>query len=152
MKKATKAKQKKYLEKILAENPEESDAKMLLAKIYLFEDPNKSLSLISNIEHSSENEDIFDSIQIISSLITRLNNKSISFESPVLEKYIAAINDLKNKDFDSSLNKFIDVIRNDRKLDDDGARQACIAIFKYLGEDNEITLKHRRDFGSALYI
>ena len=145
-------KAKKVLGKILNENPDESQAKLLLAKIYLFDDPDKSLNLISNVEQIAENEELIDSIQTISSLFTKLNNKSLSFDSPEAEKYIEAINDLNNKDFDSSLSKFIDVIRNDRKLDDDGARKACIAIFKYLGEENEITIKYRKDFGSALYI
>ena len=152
LEKGNEDKAKRILEKILDENPDESEAKLLLAKTYLFDDPDKSLNLISNVEQTSENEELIDSIQSISSLLTRLNNKTLSFNSPEAEKYIEAINDLKNRDFDSSLSKFIDVIRNDRKLDDDGARKTCIAIFKYLGEENEITLNHRRDFGSALYI
>ena len=82
LEKGNEANAKKILEKILAENPEESDAKLLLAKIYLFSDPNKSLALISNIEYSSENEDTIDPIKTISSLIIRLNNSSLSFESP----------------------------------------------------------------------
>lgn len=56
------------------------------------------------------------------------------------------------KDFYSALSRFIDVIRTDKSYDDNGSRKACIAIFKYLGEDHEITIKHRRDFGSALYV
>ncbi|MGB5289710.1 MAG: hypothetical protein WBQ32_12480 [Ignavibacteriaceae bacterium] len=31
----------------------------------------------------------------------------------------------------------------------DALRKPRISILKYLGEENEITLKHRRDFGSA---
>jgi len=84
--------------------------------------------------------------------LTRLNNQDSFKDSTEKLKYIDAINDLKNKIFELSLEKFIDVIRNDRNLDDDGARKACLAIFKYLGEENEITLKYSRDFGSALYI
>jgi putative thioredoxin len=56
------------------------------------------------------------------------------------------------KIFDSSLEKFIEVIRADKSSDNEGARRACIAIFKYLGDDHEITIKHTRDFGSALYV
>ena len=73
-------------------------------------------------------------------------------DSPAREKYITAIENLRNQNFDSALSNFIDVIREDRYFDDDGARKACIAIFKYLGEESAITLKYRRDFGSALYV
>jgi putative thioredoxin len=146
------AKAAKMLEKILRENPDELEAKVLLSKIYLFTSAEKSTQLISDISPTPETTELIESIKTISSLLTKLENNSLTFDSPVKDKYIEAIKDLKNENFDSALNKFIEVIRNDRKLDDDGARKACIAIFKYLGEENEITLKHRRDFGSALYI
>jgi putative thioredoxin len=142
----------KMLEKILRENPDEPEAKVLLAKIYLFSDTDKSIQLISDISQTSETTELIESIETISSLLTRLKNKSLASDSPENEKYISAINDLKDEKFDPSLSKLIEIIRNDRKLDEDGARKACIAIFKYLGEGNDITLKYRRDFGSALYI
>jgi len=65
--------------------------------------------------------------------------------------YTRAIQDLSVGNYDRALDGFIDVIREDRYYDDDGSRKACIAIFKYLGEDNEITVNHRRAFGNALY-
>ena len=54
-------------------------------------------------------------------------------------------------DFALALSRFIEAIRTDRFYDNDGPRKACIAIFKLLGDDHEITRKHRRDFSSALY-
>jgi putative thioredoxin len=146
------AKAEKILEKILKENPNEPEANVLLAKIYLFKDTDKSIQLLLNINKSPETTELIEAIETISTLLTKLKSKSLVFDSPENERYIDAINDLRNENFDSALNKLIEIIRNDRKLDDDGARKACIAIFKYLGEENEITLKHRRDFGSALYI
>jgi putative thioredoxin len=142
----------KLLEKVLNENPDESEAKLLLAKIYLFKDTDKAIKLISNIDHTPETTELLESIETIISLMQKLNNRDLITDSPEKDKYLSAIDDLKNEKYDRSLEKFIDVIRNDRKLDDDGARKACIAIFKYLGEENELTLKYRRDFGSALYI
>jgi putative thioredoxin len=54
-------------------------------------------------------------------------------------------------DYVPALQGFIRVIRNDRYYDDDGARKACIAIFKLLGEDHETTKEYRREFSRALY-
>ena len=73
-------------------------------------------------------------------------------DKPIGAKYLSAIKSLAKVDFDEALRQFIEIIREDRKYDNDGARKACIAIFKYLGEEHDITLKHRRDFGSALYV
>lgn len=73
-------------------------------------------------------------------------------DSEVKDDYLSAIKEIKNKNLNGSLQKFINVIRTERQYDNDCSRKACIAIFKYLCEENEITLKHRIDFGSALYI
>ena len=141
---------KVILEEVLNGDINNIEVKILLAKILLFDDTKESLRLIESAGDNFEYQEIVDSIKIISDLILRDRNSFA--DSEIKEKYLSAIEDLKKKNFDSSLEKFINIIRDDRSYDDDGARKACIAIFKYLGEDNEITIKHRRDFGSALYI
>jgi putative thioredoxin len=127
-----------------------SEVKVLLAKILLFDDRKEALRLTQNIDGNLSNIELAEAISTLAELLNREIN---SFpDSDVKEKYLTAIEDIRRKDFDSALTKFIEVIRTDRSYDNDGARRNCIAIFKYLGEENEITLKHRRDFGSALYV
>jgi putative thioredoxin len=127
-----------------------SEVKVLLAKILLFEDQKEAMRLIQNVNGNLDNIELAEAIETLAEL---LNQDSKSFpDSEVKEKYISAIDSIRKKDFDSALAKFIDVIRNDRNYDDDGARKVCIAIFKFLGEDHDVTLKHRRDFGGALYV
>jgi putative thioredoxin len=66
--------------------------------------------------------------------------------------YLAALKDLAAFNHDAALEKFIEVLRVNRYYDDDGARKACIAIFRILGDDHEVTQKRRREFSSALYV
>ena len=127
-----------------------SEVKILLAKILLFDDQKEALRLVQNADGNLSNIELAESIGIITELLKR--DKDSFPDSDVKEKYLSAIEDIRKKDFDSALTKFIEIIRTERSYDEDGSRIACIAIFKFLGEDNEITLKHRRDFGSALYI
>ncbi len=127
-----------------------SEVKVLLAKILLFEDQKEANRLIQNVDGNLNNIELAEAISTLAELLNR--DKNSFNDSDVKDKYLSAIENIKRKDFDSALTKLIDVIRSDRGYDDDGARKACIAIFKYLGEDNDITLKHRRDFGSALYV
>ena len=141
---------KVILEEVYHGDVNNNDVKILLAKILLFDDVEEAQKLIQNSDGSVENYELVEAMNTIVELLNRDENSFV--ESEVKSKYISAIQDLKNQYFNSSLEKFIDVIREDRSYDDDGARKACIAIFKYLGEDHEITLKHRRDFGSALYM
>jgi putative thioredoxin len=141
---------KAILEDVRKGDLNNSEVKVLLAKILLFEDQKEALRLTQNVDGNLSNIELAESINTLAELLNRDKN---SFpDSDVKKKYLSAIEDIRRKDFDSALEKFIEVIRNDRNYDDDGSRKACIAIFKYLGEDNEITLKHRRDFGSALYV
>ena len=53
-----KPKQKIYLDNILEGNPAESEAKLLLSKIYLFKDTEKAVKLISDIENTPETVDL----------------------------------------------------------------------------------------------
>jgi putative thioredoxin len=138
------------LESIYKGDINNSDVKVLLAKILLFNDLKEAFKLIQNVDGKPENLEIADAVNTLANLLNREKN---SFpESEVKETYQSAIEDFRRKDFDSALTKFIEVIRTDRNYDDDGPRKACIAIFKYVGEENEITIKHRRDFGRALYV
>ena len=141
---------KVILEDIHSGDVNNSDVKVLLAKILLFEDQKEALRLVQNVDGNLSNIELAESIGIITELLKR--DKDSFPDSDVKEKYLSAIEDIRKKDFDSALTKFIEIIRTERSYDEDGSRKACIAIFKFLGEDNEITLKHRRDFGSALYI
>jgi putative thioredoxin len=141
---------KAILEDIHKGDLNNSEVKVLLAKILLFDDIKETKRLIQNIDGNLENIELAEAITTLAELLQR---DQISFtNSEVREKYLVAIDNIRKKDLDSALTKFIEIIREDRNYDDDGARKACIAIFKFLGEDNEITLRHRREFGSALYV
>jgi len=127
-----------------------SEIKVLLAKILLFENQKEAIRLTQNIDGNVESIELAEAINALAELLNK-DEHALPF-SEVREKYADAINDIRNRNFDYALEKFIDVIRTDRNYDDDGARKACIAIFKFLGEENEISLKHRKDFGRALYV
>ncbi len=142
----------KVLENILVDEPNNQKAKIILAKLIFFDDFEKSLKLLDQIEEGSEHSESIDSLKTFAYLFSLKNNPENLDNSSVKNLYLDAINEIQKQNFDSALTKFIEVIRADRYFDNDGARKACIAIFKYLGEENELTLKHRRDFGRALYV
>ena len=136
------------LKKLAEIEPDNSSVKVQLARSVLFNDYKTAEQLAAESENDMANSELVDSIKTISHLFSMNDING----SDAAAEYKSAIDELRKKNFDAALQKFIEVIKTDRSLDDDGARKACIAIFKYLGEENEITLRHRRDFGSALYI
>jgi putative thioredoxin len=142
---------RKLLEPIIAASPNHERARSLLGLAFLSTDRKRAVELVSIVEEGSKYSLLAESIRNFDQLIARLDNPTTLPDSAVKEKYLGAIKNLSEGKFDEALQEFIGVIREDRYYDDDGSRKACIAIFKYLGEENEISVKHRRDFGNALF-
>jgi putative thioredoxin len=128
------------------------EVKILLAKLLVYENPKEALRLVESAQLSNHTVELAEAITTMSQLFETLNNQSQLPEDPVKQIYIDAIKDLKEKKYEPALEKFIEVIRENKAYDEEGARKACIAIFKYLGEEHETTLKYRRDFSRALYV
>lgn len=139
------------LEAVLAEEPANQQAIVLLARTYLFENPARAEQLAEHVDDPQYSE-IADALKTLARLITLENDSNQLQDSPTKQQYLAAIADLRNQRFEGALEKFIDVIRSDRYYAEDGSRKACIAIFKLLGEEHPTTQKYRRDFSSALYV
>ncbi len=121
-----------------------------MQKFCSFKNPDESAGLIADIDEFSDYFETVDSLRTFKHLFDFKNGKAEN--SAAKASYLKGIENLKAQNFGTALSEFIEVIRNDRYYDDDGSRKACIAIFKFLGEDNEITQKYRRDFSSALYV
>jgi putative thioredoxin len=132
--------------------PDNHEARTLLAKSIFPLNPQRALDLIDGIEEDSGFFDSAHAIRVFSELFLKAQHPEQLPDALIKDIYLSAIDELKDGNYDGALEKFIYVIRNERYYDDDGARKACIAIFKYLGEEHPVSLKHRRDFGSALFI
>jgi len=139
------------LEQVVRLEPDNAQARVLLARLVLFNDPKRAAQLVDNVEDPRHLE-LADAVRTISRLHDAIENPDAIPQSSVRGLYRSAIESLFAQDFDTALRGFIEIIRNDRYYDNDGSRKACIAVFKILGEEHEITLKHRRDFSSALYV
>ncbi len=139
------------LEDVLKAEPDNARAEVLMAQTYLYENITKAVEMVSHIDPGSEFDDVAEGIRNMAGLIQLAESPDALPEGEGKTAYLDAILALKTQDFDTALTQFIEVVRNDRYYHDDGARKACLAIFKYLGEENEITLKHRKVFNRALY-
>jgi len=52
--------------------------------------------------------------------------------------------------YEEALGHLLEVVRADRKLDDDGARRAMLDVFRVLGDDDELTRRFRRALAMAI--
>jgi putative thioredoxin len=124
---------------------------VVLAWSFVATDPGKAADLVVDIEEHSEHFPTVEAIRTFSSLTSRILHPEALPDDPAKATYLAALRELAALNHDTALEKFIEVIRNNRYYDDDGARKACIAIFRLLGDDHEVTRRRRREFSSALY-
>jgi putative thioredoxin len=141
----------KILQEVIDAEPNNYHANILMAKALVFSDPQKSSAILKEVGENQEYSDTFESITTIINLLQHLDGNDLPPDDPSKLNYLKSIRELRAKHFEQALNNFIDVLQQNRSYDGDGSRKACIAIFKYLGEDHQITKKFRPIFSSALY-
>ncbi|BBM72223.1 thioredoxin [Rhodothermus marinus] len=140
------------LRKLLAADPGNDKARVLLARIRVFDDPDEAERLLENLDiaEAAYLQQI-EGIRTIARLL-RLKDQPESLpEGPGRDFYRQAIEALARKDFDTAVERLIDVLRKDRYYDDDGARKAGVAIFTLLGARHPVTQRWRRTFDMWLY-
>ncbi|MEL6821159.1 MAG: tetratricopeptide repeat protein, partial [Calditrichota bacterium] len=137
--------------KVLEADPSNHHAALLLSQMYVYSDPEKALDFVSTIEADSPFFIQVEGVRTLAELFLKMNDTSTLAEADVKSIYISAIKSLHSGDAEGALEGFINVIQTDRYYDDDGARKACIGIFKILGEEHPITNEYRSAFSSALY-
>lgn len=140
------------LEPIVALEPENGAAATLLAKLLLSSDPEKAVSTLAPIGPDSEFYSMAESIRTFARLFGIAAEPERLAEGPAKDSYLNAARHLAEGSFREALDGFIGVVRSARNFDDDGARKACVAIFRYLGDDHELTRKYRGLLSSSLYV
>ncbi len=139
------------LEDILRGSPDNERARTLLAGLLWTSDHRKAVGLVHGIEEHSENFPLADAVRTVASLLDKLDAPESLEDDPVRQQYLRAARSLSEGDYRAALEGFIGVIRSNRYYDDDGARKACVALFRLLGDEHPVTRQFRREFSSALY-
>jgi putative thioredoxin len=132
------------LEGVLHKEPDNLKARALLVRLRLFSHPEEAVRLSAELEIEPEYAELAETIRILGRLVSLDGEKLI--DDAVKEDYMTAAGELQKQHFDAALGGFIEVIKQNRYYDDDGSRKACVAIFRYLGEEHDITRKYRKPF------
>ena len=136
---------------ILEHEPDDERARVLLATSLLWDDPAGAAECVARIEEHSERFPLVEAIRTIADGVRKHAAPETLPDHSVRPRYLAALDALVSRDFDAAVERFIDVIREHREYDGDGARRGVIAIFRILGDEHPVVQKHRRAFSSALY-
>ena len=145
------AEAREMLEFIVAAESDNDQAIVLLAETFLNSDPQRALKTVEPVNLGSESFEQAEAIRTLAATLERAEVQDSFPQDSARDLYLAAIGKVRSNDFAGAVNGFIEVIRKNRYYDDDGSRRACIAMFKLLGEDHQVTRKSRPAFSNALY-
>ncbi len=137
---------------VLADEPDNADAKLLLARALLFVKPDRAQELAR--EAAAKKASLIQSsgaIDAVAALIRGAADTDGLPEGAGREGYAKALAALAAKDFDGAVGQLIDVLRRDRRYDNDAARKACVAIFGLLGDKSAVMQKYYRAFQMAVF-
>ena len=139
------------LRPIVAAEPDNDEALVLLARAVLHSDPDEAGRSVESIQLGSRHFEEADGIKALVAMFARIDGPQSVPEDPVRDDYLRAMSKARSGDFEAALEAFIGVVRRNRYYDEDGARKACIAVFNLLGDDHEATKQFRSSLSSALY-
>lgn len=140
------------LEQIAAAEPDNGAAAILWARLLLPKDHRKAAAIIEWIGPDSDFFSTAEALRTFARLFEIAAKPDGLTESPAKGVYLNAAGHLAKGEYEQALEGFIGVVRSARGFDDDGGRKACVAIFKHLGDDHELTRKYRGLLSSALYV
>lgn len=135
------------VEGVVRKEPDNHQAIALLVRLKLFRQPAEALQHSEALEADADYAELAETARTLAPLVS-LDPAALP-DDEVKADYLAAVAAMKEEQFDAALSGFIDVLRRNRLYHDDGSRKACIALFRYLGEGHETTLRHRRAFDRA---
>ncbi|MSQ67473.1 MAG: tetratricopeptide repeat protein [Gammaproteobacteria bacterium] len=142
---------RELLDRVLGSEPNNPQARVLLAQIVLHDDPAAARGLLEHIGQSSDHYAMAEAIRTLADQLLLAAAPDDLPEDPIRGDYVAALAALQQREFEAALKGFIGVLRRNRRYHEDGARRTCIALFKVLGEKHPLTQVWRRELSAAIH-
>ena len=126
--------------------------KVQLALLLLPDDIETALKLMGSVSEATKYEIEKEAIETITHLKEIADGKaSPEGKNETVERYREAANAVFLNNYEVAVQILLGIMMADRSFDEDGARKACVALFKFLGEKHPVSLSYRRRFSMALY-
>ncbi len=144
---------RKALEVAVEGEPQLWEARVELAALELFRDRGRATSLVERVPLDDASYDRAEAIRELAELFGRTEGglPEGAEPRPAWERYFAAARAGAGRDFAGAVEAWIELVRTNRKLDDEGPRRAVVALFRVLGDEHPITQEYRRALTSAMY-
>jgi putative thioredoxin len=138
------------LEAVLKDEPGNQEARLQLARLLTLSDPARAKELMNEVKGVDASlVPVSGAVQTLLRLM-ELDPASLE-DGPAKQSYVEAIEALKQGDAETALKRLVDVVRHDRRYDNDGGRNASLALFTLLGDQDPMTRKGRQQLQMALF-
>jgi len=138
-------------QQVLEKMPKQPDALLGLAKCEIIQGEFISaLDILRSFPASQE----FSDAQLLMPLAVALErNQDLKewSDNPLGAAYSRSLSLITRGNYPAAFDGILDILREDKKYNNDEARQVIIGMFELLGEDNELTRQYRRELASVLF-
>lgn len=138
------------LERIISEEPGLAEARLLVAEHILRDEPQRAAELLQPIADTDPIYPRVEAVLNLARLRDLLDTEELAAE-PGWDVYASGIRAFFERRDEDALTAWLEVVKTHRKLDDDGARRASVALFSLLGDEHPLTQRYRREFAMAMY-
>ena len=151
---ADRSKSESLLQAAVAAEPQLWEAHVRLAELRFRADPAAALASVDAVPANDPSHDRIEFMRTLWRLVTQAKaNEPPPAGVPAThwQRYLDGARAFAAGEDTAALDAWIDVLRRNKGLDDDGPRRACVALFHLLGDNSDVTRGYRRIFTSALY-
>jgi len=135
---------------VLAQSPDDRDARMLMAEALLHRDPAAAERLAAALAGEGDDPTRAEAIRTLAR-VAALEPARLP-EAPARDAMLAAAAAVRSGDYALAMERILDVMRADRRYADGIARDAGRSVFVLLGLEHPVTEKYQRTFGSLLHV
>jgi putative thioredoxin len=135
------------LEKLMRRAPWLNDAKPVLARLIVFEDPERAYSLVKDLQEDSPHYLMVDCIKTIHNFLMLPDFDESNVKKNIQNAQAAIF----SKDFDKALEELIYTLQVNKSYMNELPRRLCVALFTVLGNNHEVSQAFRRRFDMSLY-
>ncbi len=140
------------LEPVVAAEPTRAEARVLLASCLLGSEPGKIPDLTRPVETGEEWGDQARALEVLARVVLGAERPGEVPAGRGQAGYLEGSRHLRAGDFAAALAAFIQVLEQQHDYGGGAAKEACKAIFQFLGVRHPIAARFHRAFTSALYV
>jgi len=122
-------------------------ARLRLAQALVASDPRRARQLVESVDVDADLLELSEDVTSLADLMDRRDETP-----PRLARYLEGAREgLRRHDLVRTFDCLVDVAMRDKEFGDQLARRACVALFRLLGHDHELTDTYQRRLSMALH-